>query len=41
MSFITRFSLDTNRLTVVFILSVIIFGLLQFFNFPARKTRRS
>jgi multidrug efflux pump subunit AcrB len=37
MSFITRFSLDTNRLTVVFIASVIIIGLIQFFDFPRQE----
>ncbi len=37
MSFITRFSLDTNRLTVVFIASIIIIGLIQFFDFPRQE----
>ncbi len=37
MSFITQFSLDSNRLTVVFIASVIIIGLVQFFDFPRQE----
>jgi multidrug efflux pump subunit AcrB len=37
MSFITRFSLDTSRLTMVFIATVIIFGLSQFFTFPRQE----
>jgi multidrug efflux pump subunit AcrB len=37
MSFITKFSLDTNRLTVVLIASVIIIGLIQFFDFPRQE----
>ena len=37
MSFITRFSLDVNRLTIVVIASVIILGLIQFFNFPRQE----
>jgi multidrug efflux pump subunit AcrB len=37
MSFITRFSLDTNRLTMVFIASVIILGLVQFLSFPRQE----
>ncbi len=37
MSFITRFSLDTNRLTMVFIASVIIIGLIQFLDFPRQE----
>jgi multidrug efflux pump len=37
MSFITRFSLDANRLTIVFIASVIILGLIQFFDFPRQE----
>ncbi len=34
---ITRFSLDSNRLTIVFILSIIIIGLVQFFDFPRQE----
>ena len=37
MSSITRFSLDTPRLTVIFIATVIIFGLSQFFSFPRQE----
>jgi len=37
MSFITRFSLDTSRLTIVFIVSVILIGLIQFFDFPRQE----
>ena len=37
MSFITRFSLDTNRLTIVFIGALIIIGLSQFFSFPRQE----
>ena len=37
MSFITRFSLDTNRLTIVFILTIITLGLIQFFDFPRQE----
>ena len=37
MSFITRFSLDTSRLTMVFIATVIIFGLSQFLTFPRQE----
>lgn len=37
MSFITRFSLDINRLTIVVIASIIILGLLQFFNFARQE----
>ena len=37
MSFITRFSLDTSRLTMVFIATVVIFGLIQFHNFPRQE----
>ncbi|MCK5188620.1 MAG: efflux RND transporter permease subunit, partial [Methylococcales bacterium] len=37
MSLITRFSLDANRLTIVFIASVIILGLIQFFDFPRQE----
>ena len=32
MSFITKFSLDTNRLTVVFIAAIVLIGLIQFFD---------
>ena len=34
---LTRFSLDTSRLTMVFIATVIIFGLAQFFTFPRQE----
>ena len=34
---ITRFSLDSNRLTIIFILSIIIIGLVQFFDFPRQE----
>ncbi len=34
---ITQFSLDTNRLTIVFIASVIVIGLIQFFSFPRQE----
>jgi len=37
MSFITRFSLDTSRLTMVFIATIIIFGLSMFFTFPRQE----
>jgi multidrug efflux pump subunit AcrB len=37
MSFITKFSLDSNRLTMVFIASAIIIGLIQFFDFPRQE----
>ncbi len=37
MSFITRFALDTSRLAMVFIATVIIFGLIQFFTFPRQE----
>jgi multidrug efflux pump subunit AcrB len=37
MSFITKFSLDTSRLTMVFIATVVIFGLIQFHNFPRQE----
>ena len=37
MSVITKFSLDSNRLTMVFIASVIIIGLIQFFDFPRQE----
>jgi len=37
MSFITRFSLDNSRLTIVFIAAVILLGLNQFFHFPRQE----
>ncbi|UCG73653.1 MAG: efflux RND transporter permease subunit [Chromatiales bacterium] len=37
MSFITRFALDVNRLTVVFILTVIILGVSLFLDFPRQE----
>jgi multidrug efflux pump subunit AcrB len=37
MSLITRFALDTQRLTIVFIVTVVIFGLLQFLDFPRQE----
>ena len=37
MASITKFSLDTNRLTVVFIASIILIGLIQFFDFPRQE----
>ncbi|WP_455219599.1 efflux RND transporter permease subunit, partial [Kaarinaea lacus] len=37
MSTITRFSLDSNRLTIVVIASIIIIGLVQFFSFPRQE----
>lgn len=37
MASITRFSLDTNRLTIVFIATVVILGLIQFFDFPRQE----
>ncbi len=37
MSSITRFSLDTSRVTMVFIATVLIFGLIQFHNFPRQE----
>lgn len=37
MSFITRFSLDNSRLTIVFIAAVILIGLNQFFHFPRQE----
>ncbi|MGI9321393.1 MAG: efflux RND transporter permease subunit [Thiogranum sp.] len=37
MASITKFSLDTNRLTVVFIVSIILIGLIQFFDFPRQE----
>ena len=37
MSFITRFSLDNSRLTIVFIATVILLGLNQFFHFPRQE----
>jgi multidrug efflux pump subunit AcrB len=37
MSSITRFSLDAQRMTIVFIATIIIFGLIQFFDFPRQE----
>ena len=37
MSFITRFSLDINRLTIVFVATLVILGLVQFFEFPRQE----
>ena len=37
MSFITRFALDTQRLTITLIVTVVIFGILQFLNFPRQE----
>jgi multidrug efflux pump subunit AcrB len=37
MSLITRFSLNTSRLTMVFIATIIIVGLQQFFTFPRQE----
>jgi multidrug efflux pump len=37
MSFITRFALDTSRLTIVFIIAVLLVGLNQFFHFPRQE----
>lgn len=37
MAFITKFSLDRNRLTIVFIAAIIIIGLNQFFSFPRQE----
>ncbi|MDJ0885096.1 MAG: efflux RND transporter permease subunit, partial [Desulfobacterales bacterium] len=37
MALITRFALDTQRLTITFIVTVIIFGVLQFLNFPRQE----
>ncbi|MBL0714443.1 MAG: efflux RND transporter permease subunit [Desulfosarcina sp.] len=37
MALITRFALDTQRLTVTFIITVVIFGLLQFFSFARQE----
>jgi multidrug efflux pump subunit AcrB len=37
MSFITGFSLDTNRLTIVFIATIVVLGLIQFFDFPRQE----
>jgi len=37
MASITGFSLNTSRLTMVFIATIIIFGLLQFFTFPRQE----
>jgi multidrug efflux pump subunit AcrB len=37
MPSITQFSLDNNRLTIVFIASIILIGLIQFFDFPRQE----
>ena len=37
MSLITKFSLDTSRVTMVFIATILIFGLIQFHNFPRQE----
>ena len=37
MSFITRLSLDNSRLTIVFIATVLLLGLNQFFHFPSQE----
>jgi len=37
MDLITRFSLNTSRLTIVFILTLVLFGLSQFFTFPRQE----
>ncbi len=37
MALITRFALDTQRLTITFIVTVVIFGVLQFLNFPRQE----
>ncbi len=37
MSAITRASLDNNRLTIVFIATIIVLGLIQFFTFPRQE----
>ncbi len=37
MSFITRFALDNTRLTIVFIVAVLLLGLNQFFHFPRQE----
>ncbi|MGD8242329.1 MAG: efflux RND transporter permease subunit [Desulfobacterales bacterium] len=37
MALITRFALDTQRLTITFIVTVVLFGILQFLNFPRQE----
>ena len=37
MDFITRFSLNTSRVTIVFILTLVLLGLTQFFTFPRQE----
>ncbi len=37
MALITRFALDTQRLTITFIVTVVIFGVLQFLDFPRQE----
>ena len=37
MASITQFSLDSNRLTIVFVASIVIIGLIQFFDFPRQE----
>jgi multidrug efflux pump subunit AcrB len=37
MSFITRFALDTDRITMVLIVGIIVVGLQQFFTFPRQE----
>ena len=37
MSFITRFALNTNRITAVFIILTIVIGVRQFINFPRQE----
>ena len=37
MSFITRFALNTNRITMVFIILTIIVGIRQFVSFPRQE----
>jgi multidrug efflux pump subunit AcrB len=37
MSLITRFALDTQRLTITFIITVVLFGIVQFLDFPRQE----
>ena len=37
MSFITRFALDNTRLTMIFLVAVLLVGLNQFFHFPRQE----
>jgi len=37
MSFITRFALDNTRLTIIFLVAVLLVGLNQFFHFPRQE----